>query len=102
VCTRLVELVSIALVGYDSEGLARGEEVTVPCSYTLGTARSRSRSAGNAGLAPGTLGVQGTASEQHDGAVLGSAWSRGWVGLQRGGGGELVGEVGRPGVLPTP
>jgi hypothetical protein len=74
----------------------------MPCWYTLGTARSRSRKAGNVGLAPGVLGVQGTASERHDRVALGLIWLRGWVGLQSGGGGKLVGEVGRPGVLPTP
>jgi hypothetical protein len=46
--------------------------------------------------------VQGTASERRDRAALGSVWSRARVGLQSGGGGKLVGEVGWPGVLPTP
>jgi hypothetical protein len=102
VCACSVELVFVALVGYGLDGLALGEEVTVPCRYTLGTARSRSCSARNARLAPGALGMQETGPEQRDRAALGSAWSWGRVGSQSGGSGELIGEAGRPGVLPTP
>jgi hypothetical protein len=58
-CARTVELIPVASVGYGSEGLARGEEVTVPCSYTLGTTRSRSRLAGNARLAPALSACRG-------------------------------------------
>jgi hypothetical protein len=50
----------------------------------------------------GALGVQGTRSKRRDRAVLGSAWSWGRVRSLSGGSGELVGEVGRPGVLSTP
>jgi hypothetical protein len=74
----------------------------VPCRNMRGTARSCSPSAGNTGLALGTLGVQETGPERGDRVMLASAGSWGYVGSWSGGGGELIGEAGRPGVLPTP
>jgi hypothetical protein len=96
---RLVELVLIVLVGFGSKGLAQGEGFTMPCRNGRSTARSRSPLAGNAGLA---LGVQETGPERGDRAVLASARSWGSVGSWSGGGGDLIGEAGQPGVLPTP
>jgi hypothetical protein len=77
---RLVELVLVALFGFGSEGLARGEVLTMPCRNGRSTARSRSPSAGNAGLALGAFGVQATVPERGDRATSASARSWGGVG----------------------
>jgi hypothetical protein len=98
----LVELSLVALVGFGSRGLAQGEGLTMPCRNGRGTARSRSPSAGNTGLALGALGVQETVPEQGDRAAFASARSWGGVGSWSGGSGTSIGEAGRPGVLPTP
>jgi hypothetical protein len=99
---RLVELALVALVGFGSRGLARGEGITMPCRNGRGTARSRSPSAGNTGLALGALGVQETMPERGDRAASASARSWGGVGSWSGGSGTSIGEAGRPGMLPTP
>jgi hypothetical protein len=99
---RLVELTLVALVGFGSRGLARGEGLTMPCRNGCGTARSRSPSARNAGLALGALGVQETVPERGDRATFASARSWGGVGSWSGGSGTSIGEAGRLGVLPTP
>jgi hypothetical protein len=101
-CARLVELALVALVGFGSRGLARGEGLTMPCRNGHGTARSRSPSAGNARLALGALSVQETVPEQGDRATFASARSWGSVGSWSGGSGASIGEAGQPGVLPTP
>jgi hypothetical protein len=99
VCTheRLSSLPSCQLATAQREcrGVEGSRCLVDPCS-------SRSHTARNVRPAPGALGVQGTRSERRDRAALWSVWSQGRVGLQRGGGGELVGEVGRPGVLSMP
>jgi hypothetical protein len=53
---RLVELALVALVGFGSEGLARGEGLTMPCRNGRGMARSCSPLSGNVGLTLGNLG----------------------------------------------
>jgi hypothetical protein len=54
---------------------------------------------GMRGLAPGALGLQATGPERGDRAVLAAVWSGRATGLWSGGVGELIGEVGRLGVL---
>jgi hypothetical protein len=96
-CARLVELVLVALVGFGSRGLARGEGLTMPCRNGRGTARSRSPSAGNMGLALGALGVQATMPKRGDRVAFASARLWGGVGSWSGGSGASIGEAGRPG-----
>jgi hypothetical protein len=98
----LVELALIALVGFGSRGLARGEGLTMPCRNGRGMAWSCSPSAGNKGLALGALGMQETMPERGDRAASASARSWGGVGSWSGGSGTSIGEAGWPGVLPTP
>jgi hypothetical protein len=99
---QLVELFPVTLAGFGLEGLALGEGVMVPCRNVCGTAQLRSSSARNAGLALGALSVQETRPERGDRAVLASAGSWGSIGSWSGGSGELIGEAGRPGMLPMP
>jgi hypothetical protein len=54
---------------------------------------------GTRGLTPGALGLQATGPERGDRAVLVAVWSGKATGSWSGGVGELIGEVGRPGVL---
>jgi hypothetical protein len=98
-CARLVQLVYVALVGFGSEGVARREVVTMPYRDVCGAARSRSPSAGNAGLALGALGSQATGPERGDRAALAVVWSGASTGSCSGGASNAIGEVGRPGVL---
>jgi hypothetical protein len=101
-CAWLVELALVALVGFGSRGLARGEGLTMPCRNGRCTARSCSPSAGNAGLALGAPGVQETKPERGDRAMFALARSWGGVGSWSGGSGASIGEARRPGVLPMP
>jgi hypothetical protein len=54
---------------------------------------------GMLGLAPGALGLQATGPERGDRAVLAAVWSGEATWSWSGGVGELIGKVGRPGVL---
>jgi hypothetical protein len=98
----LIKLVLVALVGFGSRGLARGEGLMMPCRNGCGTARPCSPSAGNTGLALGALGVQVTVPERGDRAAFASSRSWGGVGSWSGGSGTSIGEAGRSGVLPMP